>query len=404
MKSIKVKFLNPSDCIEQQGYLVIEATHKHENVYFETDFCLHDSEWDSVNSKVLFNSTDIGRAIYLYNSWEKVIADLAKLDRIIDKLESRSNSFTIEDIKTKFIGASGKKLFLEFMDEMIEILNKENKIKTAQSYVSTRRAFHLFIGDKDIAFKYIDSDLMCDFEEFLLKRELVRNTTSFYMRILRSVYNKGVNRDYAKQTFPFKNVYTGIDRTDKRAVDEKVIVSLQNIGNLSGKLALCKDIFLFSFYARGLSFVDLAHLKDSNIKNGILHYVRSKTGQKLSVKIEPCMKEIIERYKLCGQSKGYLFPIIFNEKNFDIEYSNALRTHNLRLRRLSAILKIEPPLTSYVARHTWATIARKKGVPMSIISECMGHTSEGTTRIYLASFDQNTLDKANKLIISIGKK
>lgn len=399
MEEIKLQFKHDRDN-SVHGELIICVDDDTAKGIFETGIQISSKEWDFNEHKVIFDSTDILRAIYLYNNWESLNNDVEKIKKIVTKLKSRNLEMTFHDIEVKFRGATGKKPFLAYIDEIMVQLKKENRVKTAQSYKSAQNVFSKFLNDRDLSLEYIDNELISDFEQYLMGKGIVRNSTSFYMRILRSAYNKAVHANLVKQCFPFANVYTGIDKTQKRAVSQRTIHELETEKRLSRNMSLARDLFLFSFYCRGVSFVDLARLKTNNIKNGVLSYVRSKTGQLLHVGIEPCMERIIQRYESWGQADGYIFPIIYNEKDFYREYSSGLRIHNIRLQRLSKRMQIDPSLTSYVARHTWATIAKRKGVPLEVISECMGHSSSGTTKIYLASLDQNVLDKANKMIIS----
>ncbi|KAA6345157.1 Tyrosine recombinase XerC [termite gut metagenome] len=234
------------------------------------------------------------------------------------------------------------------------------------------------------------------YETYLKNNGLCINSISCYMRALRAIYNQAVKKGLTVSKNPFKDVYTGIDKTSKRAVDEDVIIKLHRL-DLSEypSLQLARDLFMFSFYTRGMSFIDMANLTQNNIKNGYIVYSRSKTRQVLSVKMEKCIEEIIKRHK--GLTiENYLLPI-YSELN-RVSGSN-LRTHNKRLKRISEILGLEKPLSSYVSRHSWATIALRKGISVQVISEGMGHENEKTTRIYLASMDQSLIDNANAQII-----
>jgi integrase len=218
------------------------------------------------------------------------------------------------------------------------------------------------------------------------------------MRALRAIYNQAVKKGLTIQKLPFREIYTGVDKTIKRAVDEAIIIQLKNKDfPKQKKLALARDLFLFSFYMRGMSFVDMANLKQSNLKNEYITYSRSKTKQNLTVKVEKCMREIIDRYKE-ETVDDYLLPI-YNQENYNPV--SHLRTYNKRLKRISKLLELDKPLSSYVARHSWATLAHHKGVSIEIISESMGHENENTTRIYLASLDQSIIDKANADIIAL---
>ena len=196
------------------------------------------------------------------------------------------------------------------------------------------------------------------------------------------------------QQYPFRHVYTGVDKTVKRAIPIKAIKALKDLDLATNSaLDFARDMFMFSFYTRGMSFVDMAYLKKTDLQNGILTYRRRKTGQELSIKWEKCMAEIIAKYP--ENKTDFLLPIIKDEGD------NALHLVNYRLKELSTMLKLQRPLTMYVARHSWASAAKAKNVPLSVISEGMGHDSETTTQIYLASLETSVVDKVNKMILGL---
>ena len=147
-----------------------------------------------------------------------------------------------------------------------------------------------------------------------------------------------------------------------------------------------------------MSFIDMAHLRKKDLQNGILSYRRRKTGQQLFVKWEKCMQEIVDKYPV--NETEYLLPVI-TEPNKDnrTQYSNGLHRVNHLLKQIGVQLGLHMPLTMYVARHSWASIAKSRNVPIAVISEGMGHDSENTTQIYLASLDTSIVDKANKKIL-----
>ena len=218
------------------------------------------------------------------------------------------------------------------------------------------------------------------------------------MRALRAIYNQSVQKGLTVSKSPFKDVYTGIEKTIKRAVDEETIIKLHKMNFAEHPhLQLARDLFMFSFYTRGMSFIDMANLTNKNIKNGYLIYTRSKTKQVLTIKVEKCIEEIINKYRN-STIESHLLPI-FTEQNRD--YGSHLRTYNKRLRQISQILDLGKTLSSYVSRHSWATIALRKGISVQVISEGMGHENEKTTRIYLASMDQSVIDNANAQIIAL---
>jgi integrase len=287
--------------------------------------------------------------------------------------------------------------FFLFINHIIKKMLEENRTKSASILRTACRNLEQFRGEKEIPFEDIDCNLMQRFELWLTNRGISRNTVSCYMRSLRAVYNQAVERGLTTQKKPFVNVYTGIDKTVKRAVNEDIIVKLTNFNLLYFReLDLARDLFLFSFYMRGISFVDMANLRKSNVQKGYIVYTRSKTRKKMVVRIEPCMQKIIEKYRSLTFN-DYLLPVITSENS---DYASKLRSYNKRLRRISEMLGLEKTLSSYVARHTWATIALRRGISIEIISEGMGHENEATTRIYLASLGQSVVDNANAKIIS----
>jgi integrase len=287
------------------------------------------------------------------------------------------------------------------MRTQIEQLRATNRLGTAKNYEKTMCSFGEFLGDVRLPLSALTEQVITDYNSFLIQRGLVRNSVSFYMRVLRAIYNKAVRQKLIEQQHPFTEVYTGIDRTRKRAVSESIIVQLHRLELETGTpLALCRDIFIFSYCTRGMAFVDIAYLKKTNLQNGMICYARRKTGQLLSVRIEPSIQRIIDRY--ANSDSPYVFPILSSlDANEAYEqYQVALNNHNRLLGRLSEMLGCGCKLTSYTSRHSWATAARNHNVPISVISQGMGHTSEQTTQIYLTMLENSVIDDANKGIIS----
>lgn len=161
--------------------------------------------------------------------------------------------------------------------------------------------------------------------------------------------------------------------------------------------ALARDVFMFSFYTRGMSFVDIVKLKHEDIKEGIISYKRSKTGRPLQVEVTDQIQKIMDRY---SSDSIYVFDMIEGDTPYDLykSYKNAYVRLNRNLKQIAQQLSLGVNLTSYVARHSWANIAKQKGIPIAIISEGMGHSSERLTRIYLKDFDSSVIDDANKLV------
>lgn len=292
---------------------------------------------------------------------------------------------------------------LSFIERQVDYLNSCNRYSTARNYMRTKNSLASYCNSCDLPLSLVDESFIEGYNLFLQQRGIVRNSISFYMRILRAVYNKAVRQHLIERQRgnPFANVYTGIDRTRKRAVNEKIISKLYKLNLKSSPvLSLARDMFVFSYCTRGMSFVDMAYLCKSNIKSGEICYSRHKTDQQLVVRIEPVVQRIIDRY--ANPFSNYIFPILKScdaAKNFT-QYQIALNYYNRQLKRLSGMLQLDCCLTSYVARHSWATSARRHNIPLSVISAGMGHTSERTTQIYLSALENNVIDKANRRIIS----
>ncbi len=291
---------------------------------------------------------------------------------------------------------------ISFFEEQIEHCKQNKQLGTACNYRRTLNSLQDFLNGKDLSFRRITETRILEYEQWLAQRGLARNSSSFYIRNLRAVYNKAVKRNLTTQKSLFKNVYTGIDRTRKRAVNEDIIIRLLKMDLKNSKaLNLARNLFVFSYCTRGMSFVDIAFLRKSDVVNGVITYVRRKTGQQLTVRIEPCAEQIIKRYANTTANSIYVFPIITASKPEEEykQYQIALCYHNRKLKKLGRKIGENLSLSSYTARHTWATTARKKNVPISVISEGMGHTSEKTTQIYLASLENSVIDNANKKIL-----
>ena len=396
MASIKIKF-RPSTVEGKEGGLYFQIIQNRVIRQMNTDYKIYAYEWDAEIESVVVSGA---RANILCSIRERMEWDLSRFERIVRQLEQERRKYTADDVITLFHKVTKETSLFSFMHSVIIQLRQLGKIRTSETYTATLKSFMEFREEHDVPLDGVNSDLMLLYEAHLKAKGVRMNTISFYMRILRAVYNRAVEKELTPQKYPFRHVYTGVDKTVKRAVPVKVIKALKEL-NLSMKSSLdfARDMFMFSFYTRGMSFVDMAYLKKTDLQNGILTYCRRKTGQRLTVKWEKCMEEIIKKYP--SNSSTYLLPIIKEQGNERKQYDNALHLVNYRLKDLSGMLKLQRPLTMYVARHSWASVAKVRNVPLSVISEGMGHDSEKTTQIYLASLEASVVDKANKMILAV---
>ena len=287
-----------------------------------------------------------------------------------------------------------------YIESTIEQMKNAGRIRTAETYQSSLNSFRKFLSNRNVKFDEINSSLIISYESYLRNKGVTPNSSSFYMRTLRAVYNRAVEDNLTEQQYPFKHVYTGIDKTIKRAVPLWTIKRLKEM-DLSQypKQELARDMFLFSFYTRGMSTIDMAYLKTSNLRNGMLTYRRRKTGQLLCIKWERCMEEIVAKYN--PQPGGYLLPLINPSSPLSSRQQYLYSAHNINrsLKIIGAGLGLSLPLTMYVARHSWASAAKSKNMPISVISEGMGHDSEQSMQIYLASLVTTVVDRVNAQIL-----
>ena len=372
-------------------------------------------------SKVsLVNYRNFENSYFLFNKGINTIigenasgkTNLFRAIRLIldDNLLSYAYKLNENDFNRNLINWKGRWIIISL--EFSEISNEE-AIQALFVYGSgviaddkvKKATYNLFFRPKpeirkQLSIAEIDSDLMQLYEAYLHGKGAVRNTSSFYMRILRAVYNRALEKGLMEQHNPFRHVYTGVDKTVKRAVPLSAIKRMKNLDlSLQPNLEFARDMFLFSFYTRGMSFIDMAHLKKKDLQNGFLSYRRRKTGQQLVIRWEKCMQEIVGKYPEDSFSP-YLLPVLkYPFKDTHKHYRNVMSGINRNLKEIARLADISVPLSMYCARHSWASAAKGKNIPISVISEGMGHDSEATTQIYLASLDNSVVDKANFSIL-----
>lgn len=399
MTTIRLKF-RPSTIEGRQGTLYYQICHNRTVRQISTDMHIPPHQWNA-GAMELDTSADNSGILPHYRL--TIRRDMQLLRTIIEDMETFGSSYSADDIVNEYNNRRGNVYSLKYIEQETSILILEGRFGTARNRTRARNSFAAFLGGKDILLAEWNRTLINEYSSWLRRRSLTRNTISFYMRILRTVYNKAVKEGIISQTYPFQDAYTGVDRTRKRAVGEDVIIRLCML-DLDGSpsLDLARDMFIFSYCTRGMAFVDMAYLRHCDIRDGSIRYCRRKTGQRLSIRIEPCIERILHKYSGAGDGTPYVFPILRTSDRKDAfrQYQTALGYYNRKLKRLSSMLGLDTALSSYTARHTWATAARNRNTPLSVISSGMGHTSQKTTEIYLASLDESVIDRVNSDLIA----
>lgn len=319
----------------------------------------------------------------------------------IIELDDIGKPYTVEDIAEKLDYVKKQASFIKFCDKIIEHLETTGKNGNARIYKDAKSALIKFNKGRDIDFRNLTKRKLKSYEDYLEEKGLKVNSIGVHLRTIRAIYNKAINEELVNaQYYPFKDFRIRKERTIKRSLSKEDIKKIVEIDlNHDKELDFARDIFMFSFYNRGICFIDIFYLTNQDVNNGRVEYKRKKTKQLFSIKLTQQAKEIINKYKLSVEG-DYVFPILNAEDEYK-SYKTGLRLLNKRLKRIGEALEFGKPLTSYVARHSWATIAKRSGISTSIISEGLGHDSELTTQIYLDSFENKTLDDANDLIITL---
>ena len=397
MASIKLKF-RPSTVTGNQGTLYYQIIHKRRVRQLISDYRIFPTEWDEDCSTVS-TGLDSERKRLILSIRQNIKWDMERLSRIDRRLDADGLPYTADDVVEEFLRYTDEYSMFHFMEKVIVKLKENGKVRTAETYRTTLNSFRKFRNNQDLMIDSLSSDIMEDYEAWHKEKGNAPNTISFYTRILRAVYNRAVEQEIIENRHPFRHVYTGIDKTVKRALPLPLIRKIKKL-DLSRNPALdyARDMFIMSFYLRGMSFIDMAYLRKTDLKNGYVTYRRRKTGQQLIIEWTKEMQVILNKYP--ENCNNYLLPIIRKSGANDRgTYRNTGYNINRNLKKIAVMTGISIPLTLYVARHSWASAAKSKGIPLSVISEGMGHESETTTRIYLASLDTALVDKANALIL-----
>ena len=291
-------------------------------------------------------------------------------------------------------------------ENYINRLRKEGRYSTAHVYKNALYSFGRYCGTLNVSFKQVTKERLRRYGQYLYECGLKPNTISTYMRMLRSIYNRGVEAGSAPYVPRlFHDVYTGVDVRQKKALPAGELHKLLYEDPKSERLRRTQTIAALMFQFGGMSFADLAHLEKSALDQSVLRYNRIKTKTPMSVEVLDTARGMINQLRKNQEPipdcPDYLFDILCgNKKRKDErayrEYQSALRRFNNRLKDLARVLRLKSPVSSYTLRHSWATTAKYRGVPIEMISESLGHKSIKTTQIYLKGFGLKERTEVNK--------
>ena len=300
--------------------------------------------------------------------------------------------------------------------EMVHLSPYMKKRPAVHTYNATLNSFTKFFGgqgtEEMLVTDVFTAGKLKEYEAWLRSRNASWNTVSTYMRVLKAVYNRLV--EAKRLTYDarlFDSVYTKVEAQSKRSLTEEQMNTLlhTDFEKLPEDVQNVLAYFLLMFLFRGMPFIDMAYLRKQDLKEHCITYCRHKTGKKMVVRIPHEATALFEKCRNKKTDSGYLFPILDetteNDKKLYENYRQALRTFNRKLAKMAALLLPGTNISSYTARHTWATLAFYSGIPIGIISKALGHSSIKVTETYLKPFENEKVDAANdELIMSVVKR
>jgi integrase/recombinase XerD len=381
--------------------LALRITHKRIPLYITLEYSIDSKHWDQETQTISSSCKKYKNLSRVNNSIQRSRIDA---DEIIDVLDvtGELDRISAAELKGKILNKSARVTVSSFTKVIIEQLKFAKQLGNASVYEQALSFLERHSGTPDITFDELNFSVIKKLEAGHLAEGNSLNSLSFYLRTIRAIFNRAIKAGVVKRdTYPFSNYSIKETKTVKRAISK---VDIEKIINLSLPPDTPKwhsrNYFLFSFYNMGMNFMDIALLKRSNILGDRLEYTRAKTGKNYSIKLQGHAMEILTLYLKDQEPDDFIFPIIkrtgLAPQLMDIQ--NERKKNNTYLKKIAGSCEIKSNLTSYVARHSWATIAKNLNVPVSVISEGLGHEDIKTTQIYLDSFETSVIDDANKLI------
>ncbi len=383
--------------------IIFRLSHNHKTLPISSGYSVPEKFWDESNRKIRTSYKGIENVTRVNNFLEK---EKARYIDILTQLKDRNEiSFlSILEIKEKLVSKNAPESFFTYTEKLIAEFIKQKRVGNARSYENTLREMKNFRDEKDFTFNELNYNFLKSFESNYLSRGLSVNGLAVYMRTIRAIYNKAAKENLAdKDAYPFERYTIKTKPTKKRAISMDAIqkiVALEYEPNTI--LFETRNIFLMSFYLMGAPFMDLAYLQVKNIIDGRIQYRRQKTGKFYDIKITENLKPILDYYTKDKEPEEYILSIIKRTKLTD-QYKDVLwarKRYNKRLKTLATKAGIEEKLTSYVSRHSFASIANNMAIPLTAISEMLGHQKLTTTQVYLAGLQKDIIDNYNEQIIS----
>ena len=400
MATIKLKF-RASSVLGAEGTLYYQVIHKRNVKCISTDYRVYADEWNEETATLVIPCKGERKAeLQLMKS--AIAWEMRQRREAVAKLETANKDFSMDELCEAFRQIPTCKTVFTFLQEQISRQERMLRHGTAMTYNNAYQRFKEFRADADLTFDQLTLDMIEEYEAWLTNRRLMQNTIRFYLRTLHTLLYKAVDEGLLSDDNKlFSRVRLAYVPTNERAISAEDIRAIQQLELPSDSIqAFARDLFMFSFYTRGMSFIDIACLKKTDLKNGLLSYCRKKTNQQITIAWELELQEIVDRYSAQTEDTPYMLPIIKNMDETEyVQYKRVQTNVNRALKCIGTKVGLRLPITMYVARHSWASIARDMDISLSVISEGMGHQSCKTTQIYLDTIDTSKINEANRKII-----
>ncbi len=395
------------------GRLYLRIVHGSDSRSVTTSYRVFPEEWDPLRRRLLipYGRGERSRELAEYESAMR--HDIRRLDNVVAELE-KDGPYTVEGLMARYRAAVSGNSFGAFAEKLAREMEGAGNHRTAKAYRTAAARLEGFAGGRRVTPETFTQTLISGFQASLKDEGRSMNTISFYMRTLRAIYHKAIaeGRVYRHAESPFAGVYTGVPVTRKRALTHSELARLSTLdptlpasygrekwaSDLPQHLQQAVAMFLFCFHARGMCFVDMANLRKNDLRGGSIRYSRRKTGQLIEIRMLPAMQRIIDWFAPITTGSEYIFPVINDPSDELRQYENGLRLQNMHLKQIATLCRIGRGLSTHMARHSWATVAKNAGLPLAVISEGLGHSNQRTTEIYLASLDRSVLDHASRLV------
>ena len=371
--------------------------------YFQTIFRAFPNEWNPTSGSFTSkNTNNIQNNRLLLKFKDRAL-------KILSDLEMDKSDFTLKDFENRFRVVSNplQQNFFYFWDEIIGEMTYAGRTGNARVNKNSFNSLKKFNESTRLNFREITPSFLYKYEAFLRSRGGTDGGVGVRMRAIRAIYNFAIERKIAKeQDYPFKvyKVSKLKGKNLKKALTMEEILKIRDLDlEKNPSLVNTRNYFIFSFYTRGMNFTDMMKLEWKDIDQDKIYYTRSKTKGNFQIKIVLPVQEIMSYYKQFSTGTKYVFPILLKNSLTPSQLENRkhkiLQRYNKELKEIAEICEINKPISSYVARHSFANCLKQKGVATDIISESMGHQNLAVTQAYLKEFDNSVLDDAIEILV-----